>query len=135
MAIEIAIRVEDKAIVNALTCAHEGGINYWCDGAQVHRLPERCTLGDFRKGGVHHKGGVAGPLELVPLNGGTTKYRDSNTGKWHFLTAAKLKAAIQEMAITPRWANHWKDLTSEDSDVETGDLLVQLAVFGDIIYG
>jgi hypothetical protein len=50
------------------------------------------------------------------------------------LTGEKIKTALQIIAV--KWPWHFKDImTDGGGDATTGDVLIQVAIFGDIIYG
>lgn len=61
---------------------------------------------------------------------------DESTGEVtteHTLTAAKVRQGVERMAAKYPW--HMKNLLDDNSDAETGDVLVQLSLLGDIVYG
>lgn len=49
------------------------------------------------------------------------------------LTRASIAAGIVCMAT--RYATHFGDMLAENGDATTGDVLLQCALFGDLIYG
>lgn len=54
-------------------------------------------------------------------------------GVVHELDRAAVARALALMpSVAPR---HFADLLAEDTDTTTGDVLVQLAVFGEVVYG
>jgi hypothetical protein len=51
----------------------------------------------------------------------------------HELTGAKIRQGLQVMA--EKYPHHFSNVVENNADAETGDVLIQCALFGDIIYG
>lgn len=49
------------------------------------------------------------------------------------LTGAKIVAGLKVMA--EKFPHHYRNLIIDNADAETGDVLIQCALFGDIIFG
>jgi hypothetical protein len=106
------VNVPDELIINALESAD---IGYWAD------VP---------RGADHEK----------LLNGAATaivhESEGSHDGKGdgrHELTGAKVRVGLQVLAT--KYPHHFADLVGNNSDCTTGDVLVQCALFGEIVYG
>jgi hypothetical protein len=56
-----------------------------------------------------------------------------DSGETHKLSLDKLKAGLAIMAT--KYPHHFKDVLGETGDATTGDVLVQCALFGKIVYG
>lgn len=56
-----------------------------------------------------------------------------HAGKKYVLTDSRLRRGMQLMAI--KYPRHFADYLAENDDAETADVLVQLACFGELIYG
>lgn len=54
-------------------------------------------------------------------------------GQTYELSLDKLKAGLQVLAA--KYPHHLCDILAENGDATTGDVLVQCALFGDIVYG
>lgn len=54
-------------------------------------------------------------------------------GKSYTLSIPKLKKGLAVLAT--KYPHHFCDILKEDGDATTGDVLVQCALFGDIVYG
>lgn len=98
-------------LVNLFILACEGGSNYWADS-------------------------------LTPLGKCEDAYEamlygfvvtDITTGKRHRISHGKIK--IAEMLMIKNERRHLGDLLSENEDATTGDVFLQLCVFGEVIYG
>lgn len=109
---QTVIQVADELIVH---CLDSADIKYWA------YVPKGC--GDHAK-------------LLRGEATATVQEFDESTGKvttTHTLTAAKVRQGVERMAA--KYPHHMGDLLADNSDAETGDVLVQLALLGDIVYG
>lgn len=116
--------VEDvkKAQEYLLCSAFEGGSNYWyrIDG---YEYPEGKTRRDFE---FPHIG--------VPFAGGTIKVSAPEDGKKVY--RLNQKALERGWALMrDRYPRHYADAMEGTDDAETGDVFLQLCLFGDIIFG
>ena len=106
------VNVPDELIVNALESAD---IGYW---AYVARGADHAKLVN----------GTA--TALVNESNGS---RDGKGDGHHVLTGAKVRAGLQVLAT--KYPLHFADIVGDNSDCTTGDVLVQCALFGEIVYG
>jgi hypothetical protein len=103
----ITVELNERQLHDHLTSAIEGGSNYWA----------RIDVGKHQPGW---------------LNYFTAKFTE-DSGETHELTLDKLKAGLAVMAA--KYPHHFKDVIMDNGDAETGDVLVQCALFGEIVYG
>jgi len=103
------ITVDQELMEDVLAGAFEGGINYWADKSRLISSDE--PRGDVLSNTYYAPKNFVWKLHTV--EDGPTE-----------LTEAKLKAAI---------ANHKGD--PEDWDADDYDTIVQMACFGEIVYG
>jgi hypothetical protein len=106
------VNVPDELIVNALESAD---IGYW---AYVPRGADHAKLVN----------GTA--TALVNESDGS---HDGKGDGHHELTGAKVRAGLQVLAT--KYPHHFADIVGDKSDCTTGDVLVQCALFGEIVYG
>ena len=59
-------------------------------------------------------------------------YEDDEPSK-HTLTLKDVRKGLRLMK--KEYPSHYADLVEENDDAETGDIWLQLAVFGEVIYG
>lgn len=107
---EVKANITDDLIVNALDSAD---IGYW-----VRRV-EGC--GD-------HAGLLKGNRTAIVIEDD-----GSRSGRQHVLDAAKVRQGVQLML--EKYPNHYADMLADNADCITGDVLVQLALLGEIVYG
>ena len=119
-----------QRVSDLLCCALEGGSNYWYEIDEFGEPPgwNKPLEETFRH------------LEYPTTPGGyivISDYEDSkskriNGGK---VDLNRLVEALQMMATDKRYSNHFNDFMQGNEDAITGDVFLQLAVFGDVIYG
>lgn len=103
----IKVKISDDDLYNILDAAFYSGISYWCGGVDVINPVEGAKyLGEHVTGG------------------GTLKLYDDD-GNSHGLTKAKM---LKGLAL---YGNH----DYEQYDAGDADSVVQLALFGQVIYG
>ena len=109
-------------IANLLVSAFEGGSNYWymIEDHNKKEIPECEFLS-----------------ELLSYEGGKILISDGegqlDEPKWiHHVDTSK---AWYTFTHDQKYARHYANLLSENDDAETGDVFLQLCVFGEVIYG
>ena len=113
--------VTSEDIDDIMCAALEGGINYWCRKAEV--VGE--YLGDYAS-------------EQISRGGTLILYDAESSDKWE-LNLENLLHGI-EKAIEDNWFDDygWYDngvLYTTEIDGEVADVIVQLALFDDIVFG
>lgn len=102
------ITAED--VDNLMCAALEGGINYWCDGMEVVN--------------EDYKGAEWGHEVLTRGGSLLLKYEDGDDQLEKELTLEKLLAGLGQYNYDP-----------DNADAGDADNVVQLAIFGEIVYG
>lgn len=121
----VQIQVPDQKIADVLCCGMEGGIAYW-SVIEGYREPKTMEFQmDTEKVFKH--------IDYALNLGGAVMLKDTETEIVHELTRDKLYKAVQMMA--DRYPRHFANLMDDNSDAETGDVLIQCAVLGSITYG
>lgn len=112
------LSIEHRELFKDLICtALEGGSNYWytidyhnrIDGEYYHEIP-------FRPDGSLGITDLHGELE-APIN----------------LTEEKIIKAWE--LLRKEYPRHYQDAVQENHDADTGDILLQLALFGKLVFG
>ena len=106
------ITVPDQLVMN---CLDSADIGYWAC------VPK----------GAPHDAVLQGTntAEVEELDGA----HDGEGNGRHLLTGDKVRSGVAVMAAT--YPYHFGNLLADNSDATTGDVLVQCALFGKIIYG
>lgn len=141
-----------REIVESLLCsAFEGGSNAWyrIDGYTYPEGKTRKTM-EAEKRKVNEKSKFESDKEFYPhidtvFMGGGIKVRDMESANKGLVTltygmcqnALKLMAECATMLADKRHTHprHWENVMSENTDAETGDVFLQLALWSEVIYG
>jgi hypothetical protein len=100
------------------------GITYWCSKI---RKPDGSDIDLWIDGGEQHS--------LKP-NPQDFKLYDAEEGQWHLVTLDNLADAYRKaFEIDAHHCGTYAVTNLEDADECAGDILLQLAVFGEIVYG
>ena len=119
--IETILTVTQEDIDDIIATALEGGINYWCHRAEV-------------------VGGYLGEYASEQVSrGGVLKLYDSEDDCIYELTLEKLLHGI-EIACIDNWYSEYgwcdgKHIDTCQIDASVADIIVQLALFNEVIYG
>lgn len=116
------VKVTAQDIDDIVATAFEGGINYWCGSAKV--------VGDYL--GEYASDQISRGGEII-----LTDFEDEE--EQYTLTLPKLlkgikMAAEQEYFTEYDWVNG-NELDTCQIDAEVADCIIQLALFGEIVYG
>lgn len=139
LSVQVTQHIDVELIRNLLCCAFEGGSNYWYDIEGIHYPPGR-NYASYKEGG---KGQDAETYwnwsQLIPTQEGghliiTSKEGDeiNGTKKWRLDREAIAKGLA---IMAEKYPKHFGDVIAETEDADTGDVLLQLALFGELIYG
>src|SRR5579864_6133439 len=129
----VKINVNDSVIADLLCSAWEGGSNYW---ARANNTPYTWTETNGNRGLLSLK-------DSFLSNGLTiTDMEENDSGKKHLLSICKCRRALQIMAEKYPWhfidAMYYQDddkYGRGNPDATTGDVFLQCAIFGEIVYG
>lgn len=130
---KIKIEVSAETVSNILCNAFEGGSNYWY---MIEKFiePKVWTIGEKPEGNKHHY------AQDYPLNeGGALIISDARADEpqikkpFKRLDLAAIEAGMEIMARD--FPTHFMNMITENDDAETGDVLLQCCIFGEIVYG
>lgn len=115
-----------QALADTLCSGLEGGSGYWAriaDYTKPSEMSFRIDEGEvFRH--IDYPMNEGGAITLLDMEDDRKSYRLD-------LPALKRGAAI--MAV--KYPRHFSDMVNEGGDAITGDVLIQCAVFGELVYG
>ena len=140
--------ITDQLIADIAVTAFEGGISYWCDRAEAVKRNEHGewerVLGDEYEGWLTESG-VSPYANPEFWDNGKRGYRlyDPYEERWcdHVLTMSGLLKAMHyqpphRKGVSDNWFRKVIDrIASEQYDAADADCLVQIAVFGEGVYG
>ncbi len=111
----------DEVMSNLLCSAFEGGSNYWYT-IEKFEYPEGKKRADFKF-----------PHLEVPFQGGSLKITADGEPKVYTLDRKALDKGWKLM-ITDQ-PHHYADAITGGGDASTGDVFLQLCLFGKVIFG
>jgi hypothetical protein len=116
--------ISEEQMGNLLVCAFEGGINYWCGKVEITAYPEKTKPEDDFSNLL--------ASDVVPKGGTIAIWDAEDEDEVNWLTRDKMLTGI---SMTMDWGNFAtvEDLM-DNHDAETADVMVQYALFGDIIF-
>ena len=108
--------ITDEEVNDLLTTAFEGGINYWCCEVKINTNPHDVKY-----------------ASEVISNGGTLDIEEDETGETKELNLTNM---LKGIVLGMEWAevDNVQDLM-DGYDAETADVIVQYALYGEIVYG
>jgi|SRR5882672_2893936 len=126
-AVAVTTHVSKERMSDLLCNALEGGSNYWYRIEKFVEPPSLTFRSDPKTIFTHldYPMNDGGALEISSL--------EEPEREHVMLTLDKLRKGLTLMA--EKYPHHWTDFLKENDDATTGDVFLQLAVFGELVYG
>jgi hypothetical protein len=151
MTVTIDQQVTFNRIADLLTSAFEGGSNYWIDSIVRHD-PERFDFAAYPDLGRERGMPPQTYLCDVPLNAGGSidfilnESFDADGTVKYTLDLERIKRGLQTFlkgegfgtekdGTVRRVPRHAASFLSESEDAETGDVFLQICLFGEVVFG
>lgn len=121
--IKTMVEISEKRILDLLVGAFEGGSNYW-----VEELCIKVPGVRSKESGVDYytKAQIAAVF-------GEVRIKAAEDDKLYTLNRAAIQCGLEAMAL--KYHRHFADIVDENDDATTSDVLLQMALFKEIIYG
>ncbi len=119
--VTIEYEITAQRIQDLLCGAIEGGSNYWIEQCTDLTYPEGKTRADFKY-----------PYIEVPMAGGSYMVKPIEGGKPVKLDREAIMRGLQLMA--EKEPGYWSDFITENDDAITGDIFLQCALFGEVLF-
>ena len=124
----VTMDIPDQRIQDLLTSALEGGSNYWYIIKKYNYPP----------GQTKQSLGIEFPHIELPFKGGSLLIGDREAEKGDttydkILDRAAINQGMKLMA--EKYPKHYSDFLSENDDAATGDVFLQLTLFGEVVFG
>ncbi len=117
-------QIPDKRIQDLLCCAFEGGSYYWYS----------ITAFNYPKGQTQESLGIEFKHLELPFRGGSLTIEDAEDPS--VVRILDRAAIVRGLALMKdRHPREWADFIGENEDAETGDVFLQLCLFGEVVYG
>jgi hypothetical protein len=137
MKLTVEINIDEFELASLIISAFEGGSNYWYvidkdksvapDNDKLWKFPKDSCLGD--------DGTVFWHVQWPMSEGGrlfvTNKFDDE--GEEGYLDLASIKKGLTIMQ--EKYPRHFANFMSDNADANTGDVFLQCAVLGNLVYG
>ena len=124
--------ITNETIIDLLTVAFEGGSDYWLSDDIFLTYGSGKTLEDYKLDGR--------PCwYLLPVFDGYVSFTWKNDDhldmgdNTHDLDRIDLLNALE--TLEKQWPGHFADIVEGQDDAETADLVLQLAVLGEVTFG
>jgi hypothetical protein len=132
MKVKIEHEITETTIADLMTAAIEGGSSYWCDQIEQmsgHHTEEEVWYADPEI--YKQEEGKFLTIRVVE-----SEPSSENSDGRHIINLEKMQKAFELMSEfgTPK-GFHLRNLLEENWDAETADVFLQLAVFGEVVYG
>jgi hypothetical protein len=124
---KVQIDVPLQRVSDLLCSALEGGSNYWY---MIEKQTKPPIIG------FHCMAGHDFPHIDWPLNVGGSLSIASMEEPDRAIATLDLDAAQRGLQLmAEKYPHHWGDFLAENDDATTGDVFLQLALYGEVIYG
>lgn len=127
---KISSEVSNYFILGAITAGVEGGINYWARIKSGYRAVAACWPVEDSPG----EDAIGAAFATWMDSGAAVVIIDAeDDGKEYRLDKAAIERGLTLMA--EKQPRHFANLVRDSGDAETGDVLIQYCVLGDLVYG
>jgi len=126
----VNVRVPLRRIADLLSCGFEGGVGYWCQiVGYTEPAKPRSIWGDDQ---------VFRHIDYPLCKGGAVLCQvvEDETGE-EVETLTLDRAAVDRglRIMAEKYPRHWADFRKENEDAITGDVFIQCALLGEVVYG
>lgn len=133
---EVKVQVSKQRVSDLLCNALEGGSNYWYEIVQKVAPKKFEFYSAPELGGGTKENPKVFPHLDYPMNPDGCLWIRSlmeDNDSPRSLNLTSLERGLQLMA--EKYPHHWGDFLAENDDATTGDVFLQLALYGEVIYG
>lgn len=153
---KVEVEITDEQIANLLISAFEGGSNYWYE-ISGQKKPDKYRLfcgKPFEKADTQDHYEATGmwlqafpdgrwlqvfPHVDYPMNPGgqliIKQTVDKNGPGRRKLDRTAIERGMNELAASEKYRHHFVDIVKDDTGATTGDVFLQMCLYGDVIYG
>lgn len=123
-----SVEVDGQKVADQIVTAFEGGVNYWCHGADLVSSEVKPTESPWYSCPKLWEGDFA-----ILVKYDDPDKEEGNASGRKEINQDDIKRGIQMMA--EKSPAHFTDLIMDDGDAITADVFFQYVVLGDVIYG
>lgn len=129
MRVKIEHEISEQMIADLMATAVEGGSAYWC--SDILLISDTKTVSEpwYADPEIYKQGLLV--IKVVEIEPSKAKHDGI-----YYIDIVKMKKAFEKMSEfgTPK-GFHLRNLLEENWDAETADVFLQLATFGEVVYG
>lgn len=124
---KVAMPFSDSSVADLLTSAFEGGMSRkWIRKVQMKRPAKEPSDPDKQ---------ARFYSDFAVMPGYSLRITDDETGKVYVLGRKIVETGLQNFATDEDVKHHFADFVREDYDAVTGDVFLQICLFGKVLYG
>lgn len=125
--IEVTQQIPIRRVADILCTAIESGSSYWVHVADVEQGANDSAPWEqeYTPSYIRAPFSANGWVEIIDTESG-------DNGRY-LLDRAALERGLKVMA--EKYPRHWADFIAENEDATTGDVFLQCALFGEVVYG
>ncbi len=121
---DITVSIPDDTIASVILSGLSSGIGHWCRSAKITGRKKGRTSGDMDKPEYERY--------FRPIQDGALVVVEEDTGKKFVIDQFAVYSALT--AIGRMYPGHMISMIRGETDALTGDVLIQVAAFGEIKY-
>lgn len=121
--VKVSVDISEERVQDILTSAFEGGSNYWY---MIDKFI-------YPEGQTKESLGITFQHVELPFKGGALMISSDGDMPVAKLDLDAITKGLQILA--EKYPLHWADIINHNDDADTGDALLQCALFGEIIFG
>lgn len=122
------LKISNENINDLMTAALEDGINYWCSKVEM----KKDKIGGYEGVSLEDEETLEFASEIIGIGGTLVLHDAESSDKWELNKEKFLKGLEKTMV----WGNYESiEELMDNHDTETADVLIQFAVFNEIIFG
>jgi hypothetical protein len=130
MKIQCTVDIKDDDIIGVL----DSGLAYCWWWESVKLVAKGTNTEDAWAGHIMSGGAVA--VIMDDKHGDTGALVTESIDQYVYrLDRETVEKGLQLLANTEKYVHHFSNILQDNADAETGDVLIQFALFGDAIYG
>jgi hypothetical protein len=128
------VQVDPDKVKDLLACAFDGGSSYWAV-IDDYFFANGIGINDFKEGGrfADKNHAIAVSIPFQPGCGINIESNDDTDPMKSVLNLENLQKGFQLMA--EKHPRHFADFMDDNTDATTGDVFLQMCLFGELVFG
>lgn len=126
-------QITDSRAADLLCGAFEGGSNYWYmiyDYVNPNNEEAKPWGDEYTPSYISVPFSEKGSVIIADA-----EEMDEDNPTPYYLNREAIEKGKQLLANNPKYSHHYADVLRENDDADTGDVFLQLCLFGEVVYG